>query len=86
MKNIGITWSWVGAYILGGLLGLVGGKAIDKILIPSFKRCFQGTNWYKKTKIASEDEEEQFDLIKDIADKNKFKLTNFDLRKDFQRK
>jgi hypothetical protein len=67
MIDTGITFSWLGAYILAGLLGFLGGKVIDKLL---------GKNWYKKTKIIPEDEEGQFDLIKDIAEKNRFKINN----------
>jgi len=82
MIDTGITFSWLGAYILAGLLGFLGGKVIDKILAVSLKRSWLGKTLYKKTKIIPEDEEGQFDLTKDISDKNKFKLTNFDLRKD----
>jgi hypothetical protein len=75
MNDTGITFSWHEADILGGLLGFMAGKVIDKIL---------GKDWYKRTKIVSEDVEGQFDLTKDIADKHKFKITNFDLRKEFK--
>ncbi len=83
MIDTGIPFSWLGAYILAGLLGFLGGEVIEKTLAASLKRRFLGS---KKTKIVFEDAEGQFALAKDIPDKHKFKLTNFDLKKDFKRK
>lgn len=74
------------AYILGGLLGFLVGEGIYKTLTASLPRRCLSKVWRKKTKIISEDAEKQFDPIKNIADKNRSKLTNFDLRMDFKRK
>jgi len=76
MIDTGITFSWLGAYILAGLLGFLGGKVIDKILAVSLKRSWLGKTLYKKTDTVSEDTEGQFDLTKDISDKNRFKINN----------
>jgi len=86
MNETGITFSWLGVYALSGLLGFLGGEGIYKILKTFLQRRCMGKTCFKKTKIVSEDAGGQFGMIKDIVDKNKFKPTNFDLRKDFQRK
>ncbi len=87
MNETGITFSWLGAYVLAGLLGFLGGKAIDQILAVVLKRRLLGMGSNKKTKVASRDKEieEQLDLIKDMAGKNNFKLTHFDLKKELKR-
>ena len=86
MNDTGITFSWLGAYISCRVTRLLGGEVIEKTLAASLKRRCLGKVWCKKTKIVSKDAEGQFALAKDIPDKHKFKLTNFDLRKDFKRK
>lgn len=86
MNDIEITLSWLVVYGLAGLLGFLGGKVVDKILAAALKRWFLGMDFHKTSKTVSEDAEEQFYLAKKIANKNKFKLTNFDLKKDFKRK
>jgi hypothetical protein len=87
MNETGITFSWLGAYALAGLLGFLGGKAIDQILAVALKRRLRVMGSNKKKKLVSSDEEiqEQLDLIKDMADKNNFKLTHFDLKKELKR-
>ncbi len=85
MNEIGITWSWLGAYALAGLLGFLGGNVIDRMLAAALKRRFLGTGLRRPAKKIPEDMEEPFDLIKDMARKNKFKLSNFDLKRELKR-
>ncbi len=87
MDETGITFSWLGAYVLAGLLGFLGGKAIDQILAVVLKRRLMGMGSSKKKKVVSRnrDIEGQLDLIKDMADKNKFKLSHCDLKKELKR-
>lgn len=86
MNDTGITFTWLGAYCLAGLLGFLGGKVVDKILAAVLKRGWLGKTLNEKTDTVSEDPEEQYDLTKFMADQRKFKITNVDLRTDFKRK
>ncbi len=87
MDEIGFTFSWLGAYALAGFLGFLGGRAIDQILAVVLKRRLMGTGSSQKTKVVPEnrDMEEQLDLIKNMADKNRFKLSHSNVKKDLKR-
>ncbi len=84
-NGIEFNWSWLGAYALAGLLGFLGGKVIDKMLAAALKRRFLRTGLRRPARKTIEDTEEPFDLIKDMARKNKLKLSNFDLKRELKR-
>ncbi len=86
LDDTGITFSWLGAYGLAGLLGFFGGKAIDKVLAVTLKRCLLGTRSKKKTKTVSVDREAQLELMREVAEKNKLKMTFFGLGKGIKNK
>ncbi len=87
MDGTGINFIWLGGYVLAGLLGFLGGKAIDQILALVLKRRLMARSLSKKTKVVSShrDIEDQVDLIKNMADKNKFNLSHSDLKKEWRR-
>ena len=85
MNEIGLTWSWLGAYALAGLLGFLGGKVIDKMLAAALRRRFLGTALRRPEKKISKDAEDPPDLMKDMAWKNNLKSSHFDLKKEFKR-
>ncbi len=85
MDEIGITWSWLGAYALAGFLGFLGGKVIDKMLAAVLRRRFLTVGLRRPARRISKDVEEPSDLIKEMAQKNKLKLSNRDLRREFKR-
>ncbi len=86
MDEIGITWSWLGAYALAGLLGFLGGKVIDKALAAALRRRFLlNTDLRRAARKTPKDTEESFDLIKDTAEKNKLKSSRVDLKRELKR-
>ncbi len=86
MDEIGITWGWVGAYALAGLLGFLGGKVIDKALAAALRRrFFLNTGLRRAARKIPKDTEEPFDLIKDMAQKNKLKSSRVDLKRELKR-
>jgi putative Mg2+ transporter-C (MgtC) family protein len=72
-----------GYYLFGSvttaitILSLIGLKAFEKGL---------SKDWYKEMVIVSEDREGQFDRIQGIIDKYNFKVINFGLTKDLEKK
>ncbi len=86
MMKPGITFSWLGVYALAGLIGFLAGEGIYKILTTSFLRRGLDRLWRKKAKVVSEDAADHFDLMKDIAEKNKLRDSHFGLRMTFKRK
>jgi hypothetical protein len=79
MNDTGISWGWFGAYLLGGLAGLVGGMALDKFLAWSLKQSRLAKTFWAKINGAST--EEEFDPVKDALRKNNFKLSHDELRR-----
>ncbi len=85
MDEIGITWSWLGAYGLAGLLGFFGGKVIDKILAAALSRRFLRTGLRRPSRKIPKDTEEPFDLIKGMTQKNNLKSSRVDLKRELKR-
>ncbi len=86
MDGMGITFGWLGAYALAGLLGFLGGRAIDQILAMVLRRRLMRMRPSKKKIVPrNKDKEEQIDLIKNMADKNKFERSHSDLKKELKR-
>ena len=74
--GIAFSWGWFWATLLGAVLGFVAGEVIESVVTALWARRGR-----RKRNLPIKDAGEQFDLAKEIPDKDKSELTHPDLAK-----
>ena len=78
MNDTGINFSWLWVYGIGALIGLLAAEVIEKIAKAIWAKIAK-----RRRKLSQKLQRGKLILL---TDKHKFKVTNFNLSKDFERK
>ncbi len=78
MNDTGINFSWLWVYGIGALIGLLAAEVMGKIAKAIWAKIAK-----RRRKLSQKLQRGKLILL---TDKHKFKVTNFNLSKDFERK